>query len=166
MTKKAILLLLFFIPCLAFTQTQMAHVDVNEIFSKMPELKDVETQLASKSEIFNKNLKTMQDEYEAKVNEFKALDNNTPAAVLQDKQTEILSLENRIEEFVKKSQTEFNQERQKLLQPINEKIMQAIKEVGSENNYTYIFDLSAMVYVNPAAINAGKQVKTKLGIAD
>jgi outer membrane protein len=166
MTKKSVLLLFFVIPSLAFAQNKVAHVDVNEIFSKMPDLKSVETQLASKSEIFNKSLKTMQDEYDAKVNEFKGMDTSTSAAILQDKQTEIMSLQNRIEEFVKKSQTEFDQERQKLLQPIQTKIMQAIKEVGDENNYTYTFDLSALLYVNPQAIDAGKQVKAKLGITD
>jgi len=166
MIKKIFFLSLFLIPSIVFAQDKQAYANVNEIFSKMPELKDIETQLASKSEVFNKNLKTMQDEYEAKINELKGLDESSPAAVIQDKQTEVLGLQNRIEEFVKKSQTEFDQERQKLLQPVQEKIMKAIKEVGDENKYIYIFDSSAMVYINPAATDAGKQVKTKLGIVD
>ncbi len=58
---------------------------------------------------------------------------------------------------------------QQLLEPVNKKIADAIKSVGDENNYTYIFDISTMqspiVYVNSTtAVNITQQVKTKLGL--
>lgn len=61
-----------------------------------------------------------------------------------------------------------NQLQQQLLEPLNQKIADAIKIVGDTNNYTYVFDVSTMqspiVYVNPSATNITQDVKTQLGL--
>jgi len=56
--------------------------------------------------------------------------------------------------------------RQKLLAPVQQKIVNAIKSVGDEKGYTYVFDLAAgnLVYVSTTAEDATPLVKTKLGI--
>lgn len=166
MVKKVVLVFLFIIPVFVFAQDRIAHVNVNEVFSQMPELKVIETQLAAKGETFSKNIKSMQEEYETKVKDFNNTDPKTSISVLQDKQTEIATLEQRIKDFVEKSQIEFDQERQKLLEPLNAKIRQAIKDVGDENNYVYIFDLSSLLYAGLNSIDATPKVKLKLGITN
>ena len=62
---------------------------------------------------------------------------------------------------------EMEELRQKLLAPVQQKIANAIKAVGDEKGYTYIFDLAAgnLVYVaTTGAEDATPLVKTKLGI--
>jgi outer membrane protein len=68
--------------------------------------------------------------------------------------------------FVQNSQREMEELRQKLLAPIQQKIANAIKAVGDEKGYTYIFDLAAgnLVYVSTTAEDATPLVKSKLGI--
>ena len=70
--------------------------------------------------------------------------------------------------FQQNSQQEMNQLQQKLLEPLNQKIADAIQAVGTAENYTYIFDVSTMqspiVYVNPSAINITDDVKSRLGL--
>jgi len=58
------------------------------------------------------------------------------------------------------------QKESQLLQPIIEKADKAIKEVGKENGYTYIFDLSrgSVVYFSEVSEDVLPLVKKKLGI--
>ena len=66
------------------------------------------------------------------------------------------------------SQQEIGQLQQQLLEPVNRKIMDAIKAVGDENKYTFVYDISSMsspfMYITPTAVDITPQVKTKLGI--
>ncbi len=61
-----------------------------------------------------------------------------------------------------------NQLQQQLLEPLNKKIADAIQAVGSENNYTFVFDVATMqspiVYVSPTATDITPLVKTRLGL--
>ena len=50
-----------------------------------------------------------------------------------------------------------------LLKPFQEKILEAIKEVGKEFNFTYIFDTSMLTYYEQGEDISAK-VKQKLGI--
>lgn len=167
MLKKVILLLLVIAPMTIFAQDKIAHINAQEIFSKMPELKDVESKLATKAETIKKNAAAIQAEYEAKVKEFS--ESNTDSltqSILIDRQTQLENLEKRYQDFLQKSQTEFEQERVALMSPLEQKMRQAIKNVGDENNYTYILDSATLLHVGSNAIDANKLVKSKLGITD
>ena len=81
-------------------------------------------------------------------------------------QKQIQQLQERFESFSQTSQIEIQQLQQSLVTPIHQKLQNAIKEVSDENGYTYVFDSSALLYVNPSALDANKLVKTKLGIKE
>jgi hypothetical protein len=48
--------------------------------------------------------------------------------------------------------------------PIQQKLMEAITAVGSENNFTYIFDANAAYYKGVGNEDVTPLVKAKLGI--
>ena len=52
--------------------------------------------------------------------------------------------------------------------PIQEKILTAIKAVGDENGFTYIFDLTSpsIVYTGKDAVDVTPLVKQKLNLKD
>ena len=153
-------------PIAIVAQDKLAYVDAQEIFGVMPELSAVESQLATKRESISKTMETIQAEYTKKLEEFqKAQDDKSPESVIQDIGKQIDQIQERYTNFMQSSQVEMQNEQQKLMAPIQQKLMQAIKDVGDENNYTYILDRSALLYMSPSAVNAGNQVKTKLGIA-
>ncbi|MDU1890152.1 MAG: OmpH family outer membrane protein [Dysgonomonas sp.] len=167
MLKKLTLLLLVIAPMTIFAQDKIAHINANEIFSKMPELKEVETKLAALGETIKKNAAAIQAEYEAKVNEFSQTPSDSlTQSILIDRQTQLENLEKRYQEYIQKSQAEFEQERQKLFTPLEQKLRQAIKDVGDQNNYTYILDSATLLHIGSSAIDANKLVKGKLGITD
>lgn len=166
MLKKLILLLLVVAPLSIFAQEKLAYINSQEVFMKMPELKDVETKLAAKSESINKQKEAIEAEYQAKLKEFQGSTDEPTQSVVLDRQKQIQQIQERFETFIESSRAEYEKEQQALITPLRQKMVQAIKTVGDENNYTYIFDSAALLHIGTHAIDASKQVKAKLGIVD
>ena len=58
-----------------------------------------------------------------------------------------------------------------MIAPLHTKLQNAIKEVGDEHNYSYVFDSSdtaykSLLYVSTTATDATKQVKAKVGVVE
>ena len=166
MLKKLILLLFVVAPMTIFAQDKIAYINADEIFSKMPELKEVESKLATKSETIKKNASAIEAEYNALVDKFSKDTTNLTESILLDRQTQLESLQKRYQDFLQTSQAEFQKEQQALIAPIQQKMRQAIKTVGDENNYTYVLDAATLLHIGSHATDANKMVKTKLGITD
>ena len=169
MLKKLLIFFIALAPIAAVAQdVKIAYINAQEVFAAMPELSSIETQLSEKQEQINKNGQALIDEFNRKAEEFEAGSANASDALIQDQQKQLQSIQERYQLFLQNSQQEMNQLQQKLLEPLNQKIAEAIKSVGDANNYTYVFDVSTMqspiVYVNPSAINITADVKTKLGL--
>lgn len=164
MLKKLILLLLVIAPLSMFAQDKFAHVNYQEVFSKMPEIVEVQAKLKAKEEAIQKNAKAIEDEYTKKVQEYTNLPKDASPSVRGDLEKQIQQIQERFENFRQTSQVELQQEQQALVTPLHTKLQNAIKEVGDEHSYTYILDSSSLLYINPAAVDANKLVRTKLGI--
>lgn len=169
MLKK---LLIFFIAlaplALVAQDVKIAYINAQEVFESMPELEGIESQLSQKQEQITKNGQALIEEFNKKAEEFEASAATASDALLQDQQKQLQSIQERYQMFQQNSQQEMNQLQQKLLEPLNQKIADAIQAVGTAENYTYIFDVSTMqspiVYVNPSAINITDDVKSRLGL--
>lgn len=167
MTKKLIILLLAIAPFAAIAQNaKLAHINTNEIFTQMPEIPGIETQLNNKQEEISKNGQALVDEFNKKNEEFQKGAATASEAVKADQGKQLEQLQERYQMFLQNSQREMEELRQKLLAPIQQKIATAIQEVGAEKGYTYVFDMAAgsIVYHSASAEDATPFVKTKLGI--
>ena len=167
MTKKLIILLLAVAPVAAFAQNaKLAHINTSEIFNQMPEIPDIEKQLSTKQEEISKNGQALVDEFNKKAEEFQKLAATSSETVKADQQKQLDQINERYQMFLQNSQKEMEELRQKLLAPVQQKIVTAIKAVGEEKGYTYIFDLAAgnPVYFSTTAEDATPLVKTRLGI--
>lgn len=169
MLKKLLIFFIALAPIAAVAQdVKIAYINTQEVFAAMPELSNIETQLSQKQEQINKNGQALIDEFNKKAEEFEASAANASETIIQDQQKQLQSIQERYQLFLQNSQQEMNQLQQQLLEPLNQKIADAIKSVGDANNYTYVFDVSTMqspiVYVNPTATDITQDVKTKLGL--
>lgn len=167
MTKKLIILLLAIAPIAAFSQNaKIAHINTQEIFTQMPEIAGIETQLNNKQEEISKNGQAIVDEFNKRAEEFQKTATTASDAVKVDQQKQLDQLNERYQMFLQNSQREVEELRQKLLAPVQQKIADAINAVGTENGYDYVLDLAAgsIVYHGASAVDATPLVKTKLGI--
>lgn len=173
MLKKFILLLCLVAPLALVAQEKIAYVNSQEIMFKMPELKDMESKMATKQEGIKKTLDGIQAEYQTKLEEygkklenFQKGDSSVTEAEMMDQQKALTQVQERYETYAQSSQAEMEKYYGELLAPINEKVRKAIKTVGDEQGYAYILDVQALLYVSPSSVDASKLVKTKLGITE
>ncbi len=170
MTKKIIVLLLAVAPFLAVAQNanKIAYVNSNELFSLMPEVPQIEDQLAKKQEEISKSGQALIDEFNKKNEEFQKAFETSSESAKADQQRQLEQIQERYQMYLQNSNKEMQDLQQKLIGPIQEKIAKAIKEVGDEKGYSYILDVatqqSPIVYINDSSEDATPLVKTKLGI--
>jgi outer membrane protein len=165
MLKKLVILLVAIAPIGAFAQElKLAYINTSQVFALMPEVKEADAKLATKQEQIKKDLTAIEAEYNKKVEEFKASTIDPTPAVTADRQKQLEQLQERYQSYSQTSDAEFQQLRQTLLAPVQQKLQQAIKTVGDEQGYSFILEASALPYVGAKAIDVTPLVKTKLGI--
>ena len=169
MMKHLMILLVAFLPLCTWAQAQkIAVVDVMSIYNACPEKDSAEHVLADLSAQFHKEYKLMQDDFGKKYAEFQRLANDPSVAptIKERRIREIQDEDEKVKQFVKAVDKELSQKKVALQPPILAKIHQAIKAVGEEAGYTYIFDISQtpLLYQGADAIDLTKLVKEKLGL--
>ncbi len=156
------------IAVLALTLTANAqkfgYVNTQELFMMMPELKDVQARMDSLNKQYENLLMQMQEEYQKKLQDYQQKQSTMPDAMRQIQEEELYSMQQRLQTTYQTAQQDVEQRRSEYLKPINERMAKAIQDVGAANNYTYIFDSAAAVYISPDADNVMALVKAKLGI--
>lgn len=163
--KKLIVLLLMILPLGAIAQeVKIAFVNTQEVFMAMPEVSNMEKQMADLNEKYKVELQQMQTEYQKKYADFVAQQDSLTENIRLRRMQEIKDIQDRMDNFVQVAQQDVQKKQQELLQPIQEKLQDAIKKVGEEKGYTYIVDPAALLYFGNNATNATQFVRTKLGL--
>lgn len=173
MTKKFIFTVGLFIlltATLAFAQSAtpvtVAFVNSAELLELYPEKAAAAQQLLALSDNYKKELELMQNEYNKKYSDYITYQASLAENIKLRRMQELTELENRIQQFMELAQEDMENQEKVLLEPLKQKIKEAIYAVGIENNYTVIYDLSnpGIAFVSPTAVDANPFVKQKLGI--
>ena len=93
-------------------------------------------------------LKTMNAEYENKVNEYKKDEASMAEPIRSARIKEITDLEVRIQDFQQSAQQSIQKKKEELYSPIISKADEAIKAVAKEKKFNYIFDSSVGVLLH------------------
>ena len=144
--KKLVVLIMMLLPLGVFAQDKIAIVNTADIFNAMPEVSAVEKQLADLNAQYEKEFKTMQDEYTTKYSEYMSQQDSLTENIKLRRQQEIQDLETRIQNYVPVAQQDMQKKQQELYTPIQEKLQNAIKAVGDEKGYTYIINPQVLLY--------------------
>ena len=167
MFKKIALVLLCALPfSLMAQEVKLGHVNSQEILVLMPERTTIEKTLSDLQSSWEKEAVKMREEYYAKVKEFQDKQATMPESIKQARQSELSEMEQRITTLNQTAQADLQKKQQELFTPVIDKVKKAINEVGAENGYLYVFDLSTqgIVYQSPKSNDITAQVKKKLGL--
>lgn len=165
MIKKILIAALVAIPMLASAQTlKFGTVDAQQIFLAMPERAQAETTMAEVSKKYEDEHKILMDEAQKKYTEFQNLDPNTPQSIKERRMQDITEIDRKLEDFRKMAAEDIQKKQAQLLEPIQQKLNQAVQSVGAENGFTFIFDVTTVMYKGATAQDVTPLVKEKLGI--
>ncbi|MBI5219007.1 MAG: OmpH family outer membrane protein [Bacteroidia bacterium] len=160
-------LTVFFVFCLFNSYSQkFGHIDANKLFSVMPEKGKATEELQGYSKQLEDELMKMQDELKKKYDEYQAGTDKMSDLIKQTKEKELQDLNQRIQNYQQQAQQDLQKKEQELMQPLYEKIRKAIKDVGEENKFMYIYDTSILLYYSNDSKDVFDLVKNKLGIKD
>ncbi len=165
MIKKLLLAILIALPCSALAQ-KFGVIDVQSIIMVMPEYTAAQTQFTEASKKYEEEFSKLNEEMNKKVTEFQTLsqDATTPESIKQRRMEEMQELDNKIQQFRNTATQDLQRQQEQLMAPIEQKIAEAVKAVGQEGNYTFIFQQGAALYTGVSVEDITPAVKTKLGI--
>ena len=165
MLKKilAVMAVALLLPAIAAAQ-KFGTIDVNAIFTAMPETTAAQTQLQEVSTQYEAEYKKLEEEVNKKVQEFQALAADTPQSIKDRRQQEIQELAQKVETFQNTASQDIQRQQQQLMAPIQQKITDAIKAVGQEGSYTFIFENGMAAFQGADVVDVTPAVKAKLGL--
>ena len=166
MLKKIALILLLIVPMSVCAQ-KFGHIKTQEILTAMPDYVKAQTDIQTMQKQYEDEMKRAQEEFNKKFTAYQEEQANLPKNIQERSQKELQELSQKGMQMQQDAQQELERSWMSMLEPIAKKIDDAIKAVGQEGGYVYIFDLNAtqIPFVNETlSTDVTGAVKTKLGI--
>ena len=166
MFKKLLIVLLCAMPLSAFAQYKFGNFNSQEIMSVMPERAAAEKTFSDFTKKYEDEFLKLREEFDKKYKDFMATQDSLPENIKTRRMQEVDELQNRIRNFQQIAQQDLEKKQQELYAPIQQKLLDAIKAVGEEQKFTYIFDLAvpSIVYSGAPSEDITPLLKAKLGI--
>ena len=140
--QKITVAFLFFVAVTGFVnaQSKVAHIDVTQLLSAMPEMKTAEAELKKLQETYTADLESSMTELRNKATQYQ---NEAPTKTNEENEKrgqELQNFERSIGEFQQTAQQEMQKKQQQLFAPISEKAKAAIEKVAAAQGFDYVMD--------------------------
>lgn len=168
MKKLLVVLAILILPFGLAMAQKYAFVDTEYILNNIPNYKAAQDQLDKTSQEWQKEIESKYAEIEKMYRDYQAERVLLAEDMRRQREEAIVNKEKEVKELQKNY---FGQEgalfkkRQELVQPIQDEIYKAIKDLATESGYAVIFDTSSgptMIYTNPR-YDISDEVLQKLG---
>ena len=167
MIKRLILAVLVALPFSALAQ-KFGVVDLDNVFQAMPETASAQTQLTDASKKYEDEFQKLREEVDKLFAEYQNLqkDPATPDAIKERRLNELTERDQKVQQFRNTASQDLARLQEQLMAPIQQKISDAVKAVGQEGGFTFIFpnEQGLLLYTGTDVTDVTALVKTKLGI--
>lgn len=167
--KKLILLVMIAIFTIGGAVAQkFAFVDTDYILSNIPEFAEAQKQIDDMSKSWQNQIESKKKDIEKLYKSYQAEELLLTAEMKQKRQDEIVKKEKQLQEFQQEKfgvKGELFTKRQELIQPIQDQIYNAIRDISETGNYMIVFDRAGqtnIIYSN-ARYDKSDDVLKKLG---
>ncbi len=162
---SAIIITLVCVVASASYAQKFGYVNSAEILNALPDVKQADSNLEALQKQLQKKYQQSVETYQKQLQDVQGkIQRGELSPVQQEQEAEKLKAQEL--ELSKQQQDlagQLEEKRQSLLEPIYDKINQAIKDVAKENGYQFIFEQGVLLYAEESA-NVTSMVKAKLGI--
>ncbi len=142
--KKVAVAVVLFIAATSFVQAQskIAHINVTELLSQMPEMQAAQAELQKLEETYRADIQSSLDELKNKLTQY----NNEASSMSQEENQkralELQGFERNIGEAQQAAQQELSKKQAELFEPISKKAKEAIEKVAAAQGFDYVVDAS------------------------
>ena len=126
-------------------QAKVAHVDTNEIMSKMPAMLEAQKQLQQVGKTYEDAFNVMVAEYQTKLKKYDSEAATAGDKVNQERATEVQDLQKRISDSRESSQKDLEAKQNDLTKPLIEKVRASIQKVAKAKGFQYVFNKEGLI---------------------
>ncbi|MER3374075.1 MAG: OmpH family outer membrane protein [Allomuricauda sp.] len=142
--KRIAVALVLFVAATGFVnaQSKVAHVNVQQLLSEMPEMKAAQAELKKLQETYRADIESSMTELKNKYTQYS---NEATAKTKEENEERALELqgfERNIQEAEQAAMQELQKKQQELFAPISEKAKNAIEKVAAAQGFDYVIDAS------------------------
>ena len=149
----------------ANAQAKFGHVNTQEIMQALPDVTKAQSEVKVLAEQYDADLKSMQEELQKKADALEKEQATLPDNIKQRRQQELQDMYTKIQQSYQDNQQALAKAQQEKMQPIQQKVMDAITAVGKEGGYIYIMEMGSQLYISSTlSTDVTAAVKTKLGL--
>ena len=146
-------------------QVKLGHIETQKLIQAMPEWTAAQKTFEEEQKKVNTELNGLREQFQTKLAEYSEKMKTYSEAMRATTEEELQGLQQRIQRFQETAMAQLEKTQNDLMQPVMEKALNAIKEVGKENGFTYIFDMNAVIlYAAENSQDVLPLVKKKLGL--
>ncbi len=164
LVKSILIVAMVVISSATFAQ-KFGVLSVQEVMMKMPEVEEDKKKLEEIQASLVADMEVIQKEYQTKFQEYQKNLNTYSATMREQKEKDLQSLANRMQEFEQVASQELQEQQQLLYAPVQQKLTDAITKVGKDNGFTFIFNKQMPLYVSETEVaDVTSLVEAALGI--
>ena len=137
--KKLILVVLVAAGLTSCNEQKTAYVDTTKLIQEYTEMKNVEQEFTTKSDMIKGELDSLAQSFQAEVQEYQKNMNSLSTEERQRIEQELMRKQQIIQQQQQMRGNQLRQESDVVIDSIVTKVKDYVKEYGKENGYTYIF---------------------------
>lgn len=159
--KKIIIAILLALPMTMFAQ-KIGHVNSASLIQGLSEYTALQTEIQNLQKQFQDELQRKESDLKAKTEAYEKEAATLSETLKQYREQELQKAYQEYQQFGQTSEQELQKVYQTKMATIQEKVMNAVKEVGAAGGYAYILDEASLPYVGTTGNDVTEQVKAKL----
>ena len=142
--RNIALVVVMFVAATGFVQAQnkIAHINVTELLSQMPEMKAAQGELKKLQETYKADIELSVTELKNKFTQYQNEAATMSEEENQKRAQELQGFEKNIGEAQQAAQQELAKKQAELMEPISKKAMAAIEKVATAQGFDYVVDAS------------------------
>lgn len=118
---------------------KIGYTNADYILSLLPEAKQIDAELKAYEKQLQSSIQAKYNDLQTKMADYQENAASWDELIRADKEQEMQSLQDGIQKFRQDAEQSMAKKRNQLLQPVYEKIGNAIEAVAKENSYSHIF---------------------------
>ncbi|WP_169051637.1 OmpH family outer membrane protein [Flavobacterium sp. H122] len=126
-------------------QSKVAHIDVQELLSKMPEMTAAKAQLETLSKTLDTEYSKMVNEYQTKMKKYESEAQTAGEAENEKRAKEMQDMGQRIQQYRDSAQKQISDKEAEIVKPIMDKAKAAVVKVAKAKGYQYVMDASSLI---------------------
>ncbi|MEM9000285.1 MAG: OmpH family outer membrane protein [Bacteroidota bacterium] len=142
--KKMVVAIVLFVAATGFVNAQgkVAHINVQQLLSEMPEMKAAQAELKKLQETYRADIESSMTELKNKYTQYSNEATSKSEEENQKRAVELQGYEKNIQEAEQAALQEMQKKQQELFAPISDKAKAAIEKVAATQGFEYVIDAS------------------------